>query len=167
MEIFQFDRGERIVESYGSHGLRATRVAAGTGQVGLTCLAVAPGGMIGTHPATGAQLFLVVSGQGWVAGPDGERVPIGAGWGVRWDAGAYNREAMPWPAASGAQYNRSMCPSGSRSMNATTWSCSSAATRTSRRHSSAGAPARRPAVRAPTPAPARPYCIKGRADRAR
>jgi hypothetical protein len=87
VEVFQFDRGERIVESYGSHGLRATRVAAGTGQVGLTCLAVAPGGIIGTHPATGAQLFLVVSGQGWVAGPDGERVPIGAGWGVRWDAG--------------------------------------------------------------------------------
>jgi quercetin dioxygenase-like cupin family protein len=87
VEIFQFDRGERTVESYASQGLRATRVAAGTGRVGLTCLAVEPGGMIGTHPATGAQLFLVVSGQGWVAGPDGERVPISAGWGVRWDAG--------------------------------------------------------------------------------
>jgi len=87
VEIFQFDRGERIVERYGSHGLRATRIAAGTGQVGLTCLAVTPGGIIGTHPATGAQLFLVVSGQGWVAGPDGERVPISAGWGVRWEAG--------------------------------------------------------------------------------
>ncbi len=82
MEIFQFDRGERIVESYGSRGLRATRVAAGTGRVGLTCLAVAPGGVIGTHPAGDAQLFLVIAGQGWAAGPDGERV-----WGVRWDAG--------------------------------------------------------------------------------
>jgi len=87
VEIFQFDRGERIVESYGSRGLRATRVAAGTGQVGLTCLAVAPGGVIGTHPATGAQLFLVIAGQGWAAGPDGERVPVSAGWGVRWDDG--------------------------------------------------------------------------------
>lgn len=38
MEIFQFDRGERIVQSYGSRGLSATRVAAGTGQVRLTCL---------------------------------------------------------------------------------------------------------------------------------
>jgi hypothetical protein len=34
VEIFQFDRGERIVESYGSRGLRATQVAWGTGQVG-------------------------------------------------------------------------------------------------------------------------------------
>lgn len=87
MEIFQFDRGERIVHSYGSRGLRATRVAAGTGQVRLTCLTVAPGGIIGTHPATGAQLFLVIAGHGWAAGPDGERVPISAGWGVRWDDG--------------------------------------------------------------------------------
>ena len=87
MEIFQFDRGERVIESYGSRGLRATRVAAGTGQVRLTCLTVAPGGIIGTHPATGAQLFLVIVGHGWAAGPDGERVPISAGWGVRWDAG--------------------------------------------------------------------------------
>ena len=87
MEIFQFDRGERIVQSYGSQGLSATRVAAGTGQVRLTCLTVAPGGLIGTHPATDAQLFLVIAGQGWAAGADGERVPISAGWGVRWDAG--------------------------------------------------------------------------------
>ena len=87
MEIFQFDRGERVVESYGSRGLRATRVAAGTGQVGLICLAVAPGGVIGSHRAGDAQLFLVIAGQGWAAGPDGERVPISAGWGVRWDAG--------------------------------------------------------------------------------
>jgi hypothetical protein len=65
VEIFQFDRGERIVESYGSRGLRATRVAAGTGQVRLTCLTVAPGGIIWTHPATDAQLFPVIAGRGW------------------------------------------------------------------------------------------------------
>jgi hypothetical protein len=87
VEIFQFDRGERIVDSYGSRGLHATRVAAGTGQVRLTCLTVALGGIIGTHPATDAQLFLVIAGYGWAAGPDGERVPISAGRGVRWDAG--------------------------------------------------------------------------------
>jgi hypothetical protein len=25
--------------------------------------------------------------EGWAAGPDGQRIPITAGWGVRWDAG--------------------------------------------------------------------------------
>jgi hypothetical protein len=87
VEIFQFDRGEKNVRSFGSEGFRATRVAAGEGRVSLTCLRVEPGGLIGTHPATGAQLFLVIDGAGWVAGPDGERVQIAAGWGVRWDAG--------------------------------------------------------------------------------
>ena len=87
MEIFRFDRAEKIVRSYDSEGLRATRVAAGQGQVHLTCLTVEPGGVIGTHPATGAQLFLVIAGEGWTAGPDGGRVPITTGCGVRWEAG--------------------------------------------------------------------------------
>jgi hypothetical protein len=85
MEIFRFDRGEKIIRNYGSEGLRATRIAAGNGQVRLTCLTVEPGGVIGTHPATDPRLFLVIAGEGWAAGPDGERVPISAGWGVRWD----------------------------------------------------------------------------------
>lgn len=87
MEIFRFDRGERLVHAHGSQGFRATRIASGQGQVRLTCLRVEPGGVIGTHPATGAQLFLVIAGEGWVAGPDGERMPIAAGWGARWAAG--------------------------------------------------------------------------------
>ena len=87
MEIFQYDRGEKIIRRYGSSGLRATRVAAGDGPVHLTCLTVGPGGVIGTHPATAPQLFLVVAGSGWVAGPDGKHVPITTGQGVRWEAG--------------------------------------------------------------------------------
>ena len=87
MEIFRFDRKEKRIGRYGSVGARATRIAAGTGEVNLTWLTVEPGGVIGTHPATGSQLFLVVAGDGWVAGPDGERVAICAGSGVRWDAG--------------------------------------------------------------------------------
>jgi hypothetical protein len=43
VEIFQFDRGEKIIRRYGSEGLRATRIAAGNGQVHLTCLTVEPG----------------------------------------------------------------------------------------------------------------------------
>jgi hypothetical protein len=87
VEIFQFDRGEKVIERYGSAGLRATRVAVGQGEIQLTCLALAPGGVIGTHPATGVQLFLVIAGDGWVAGPDGQQVPVSAGWGVRWEDG--------------------------------------------------------------------------------
>jgi hypothetical protein len=87
LEIFRFDRSEKSVSRYGSAGVRATRIAVGEGQVNLTCLTVGPSGVIGTHPATGSQLFLVIAGEGWVAGPDDERVATGAGSGVRWEAG--------------------------------------------------------------------------------
>jgi hypothetical protein len=80
VEIFQFDRGERLVRIHDSIGLHATRIAAGHGPVRLVCLRLDPGGVVGTHPAGAAQLFLVVAGDGWIAGPDGERVPITSGW---------------------------------------------------------------------------------------
>ncbi len=70
MEIFRFDRGEKIIRNFGSQGHPATRIARGDGRVHLTCLTVEPGGVIGTHPATEAQLFLVIAGEGWTAGPE-------------------------------------------------------------------------------------------------
>jgi quercetin dioxygenase-like cupin family protein len=87
VRVFRLDRQEKLIERHGSVGLVATRIAAGQGAVGVTCLAVEAGGVIGTHPATGDQLFIVIAGEGWVAGPDGARVPISAGSGVRWHAG--------------------------------------------------------------------------------
>jgi quercetin dioxygenase-like cupin family protein len=48
---------------------------------------VDPGGVVGRHPATVAQLFVVVRGAGWVSGGDGEREPITAGTAVLWDPG--------------------------------------------------------------------------------
>ena len=87
VEIFRFDRAERAISAHGSVGFTATRVASGDGSLTVTHLTVEPGGTIGTHPATSAQVFLVVSGSGWVAGPDGARVPVSAGDGVRWEAG--------------------------------------------------------------------------------
>jgi quercetin dioxygenase-like cupin family protein len=87
MEIFRFDRDERVIGAHGSIGLHATRIASGDGAVALTCLALQPGGTIGTHPTTGDQLFLVIAGSGWVAGDDGIRHPIHAGQGAHWAAG--------------------------------------------------------------------------------
>ncbi len=83
-------RGEKIIDRYGSEGFRATRVAAGGGKIHLTCLTLAPGGLIGTHPATEAQLFLVIAGQGWTAGQDGQRTPITAG-------STYSSQKIPSP----------------------------------------------------------------------
>ena len=87
MEIFRFDRDEHPISAHGSIGVHATRIASGDGDVTLACLAVLPGGTIGTHPTTGDQLFLVIAGSGWVAGDDGIRHPVQAGQGARWAAG--------------------------------------------------------------------------------
>ena len=42
---------------------------------------------IGRHPTRLWQLLAVVSGEGWVAGPDGHAVPLGPGEAVLWEPG--------------------------------------------------------------------------------
>lgn len=78
METFRFDRAEKVVDRFDSVGATATRVAAGEGPIHLTGLTIEPGGTIGSHPAPVSQLFLVITGEGWVAGPDGRRIPVAA-----------------------------------------------------------------------------------------
>lgn len=89
MHVFTFDRKEWRIPHFDSVDAFATLIVHGehSGEVRVTCLTVEPGGVIGTHPAVGGQVFLVVAGSGWVSGPDGERQPIQAGQGVRWDEG--------------------------------------------------------------------------------
>jgi quercetin dioxygenase-like cupin family protein len=42
---------------------------------------------IGRHPTQLWQLLAVVSGDGWVAGPDGHAIPLGPGEAVLWEPG--------------------------------------------------------------------------------
>ena len=42
---------------------------------------------MGRHTGRVAQAFVVVQGEGWVSGADGERRPVTAGTAVFWDAG--------------------------------------------------------------------------------
>jgi mannose-6-phosphate isomerase-like protein (cupin superfamily) len=87
VEVFTFDRAEREITDHGSIALHATRIAQFAEMARATCLAVAPGGVIGTHPAGSHQVLLIVSGSGWVAGSDGVRVPVTAGQAAYWVSG--------------------------------------------------------------------------------
>ena len=60
--------GEREVTAPGSVSARVRRLAAETHAV---VIEIAPGGVVGRHPAVVPQLFVVVSGSGWVSGADG------------------------------------------------------------------------------------------------
>ena len=87
MEVFIFDRSERQVTAYDSVGLHATGIAQFAERAKATCLTVAPGGVIGTHPAVSHQVLLIVAGSGWVAGSDGNRIPVVAGQAAYWAPG--------------------------------------------------------------------------------
>lgn len=76
--------GEREVTAPGSLSARVRRLAAGAHVV---VIEIAPGGIVGRHPAGAAQLFAVVGGAGWVSGGDGERSAIRAGEAVLWEPG--------------------------------------------------------------------------------
>ncbi len=57
------------------------------GDVQVGCMRLAPGGRVGAHQATTRQLFLVMSGEGWVRGPESERTPIAVGQAAFWEPG--------------------------------------------------------------------------------
>ena len=55
------------------------------------CMRLAPGGSVGYHQATVAQVFAVVEGRGWtVSGEERRRDPITAGEAVVWDEGEWH-----------------------------------------------------------------------------
>ena len=76
--------GEREVTAAGSVSARVRRLASETHAV---VIEIAPGGVVGRHPAVVPQLFVVVRGSGWVSGADGEREPIEPGQAVLWERG--------------------------------------------------------------------------------
>jgi quercetin dioxygenase-like cupin family protein len=87
VEVFTFDRAEHLVTGQGSIGLHATRIAQFAETARATCLTVAPGGVIGTHPAGSHQVLLIVAGSGWVAGSDGVRIAVTSGQAAYWEPG--------------------------------------------------------------------------------
>jgi len=76
--------GERPVTAPGSANAAVRRLGADAHAVVID---LGPGGIVGRHPAAGAQLFIVVLGTGWVSGGDGEREQIRAGEAVLWEPG--------------------------------------------------------------------------------
>lgn len=87
MKVFTFDRAEHQVTGHNGTGLLATRIAQFTDTTRATCLTVAPGGTIGTHPADSHQVLLIVAGSGWVSGNDGKRIAVTYGQAAYWEPG--------------------------------------------------------------------------------
>jgi hypothetical protein len=87
MRLFRFDPEiARSIDQYGSEGLKFAPVVGVDAHVHIGCMHLEAGGRVGRHPAPIPQLFLVVGGEGWVSGEDGERVPIQPGRAAYWEA---------------------------------------------------------------------------------
>ena len=70
------------ISEFESQRARAQPLADGDGKCHIYFVHLEAGGIIGPHPAGFDQLFLVASGSGWVAGPDGLRQSLIAGQGA-------------------------------------------------------------------------------------
>jgi quercetin dioxygenase-like cupin family protein len=96
VQRFRFDpeRGH-AVSAYDSRGVRAAPVQHDPALLVVTALDIGPNGEIGAHEAPVDQLFLVVGGEGWVAGPDGRSAAIHAGEAAFWRAGERHGAGSP------------------------------------------------------------------------
>ncbi len=91
MRIFRFDAsaGHRISQ-FGSVHLVMSPIQRGEGRFQFGCMHIGAGGLVGRHQTIGPQLFLVVSGEGWVSGEGVERRPVCTGQAAFWDDGEWH-----------------------------------------------------------------------------
>ncbi len=88
MQLIRFDQNHaHPIEHYQSIGASHAAIGHSTAETRLGCIYIEPGGILGAHPAGVDQFFLVVSGEGWISGEDGQRTAVSAGTGALWRAG--------------------------------------------------------------------------------
>lgn len=91
MRMFRFDAEvAHPITQYGSEGVAMGRGVRFEGDAKVGCFHVSPGGVIGYHEAFGAQLFMCVSGEGWVTGTDRRRAMIRPGLAAFWSNGEFH-----------------------------------------------------------------------------
>jgi quercetin dioxygenase-like cupin family protein len=91
MRIYRFDREVAYpITHYESANVAIGRVGRFDGTFQVGCFHVEPGGVVGFHQATVPQLFMVVSGAGWVRGEEAKRTSIYPGQAAFWAAGEWH-----------------------------------------------------------------------------
>lgn len=70
---------EHPITEFGGRGAHAAELASGSGEAHVYRLRFEPGGSIGRHVAGFDQVFVLLEGEGWVEGEDGQRRSVRAG----------------------------------------------------------------------------------------
>ena len=88
LKTLDFDAGRALpIAGFGSHDVTAVPLTLSDGEAHVVCIRLGAGGVLGRHPAPADQLFVVVEGEGWASGEEGERVPVAPGTALHWHAG--------------------------------------------------------------------------------
>jgi Cupin domain. len=88
MRIFSFDKGTgKEITAYHSQNAFFSKIMKHDKPIHVGCIFVEPDGIVGAHQAPIHQLFVVISGQGWVVGKEGKKVDIAAGQAAYWEPG--------------------------------------------------------------------------------
>ena len=84
----------RPIEAHGSRGFSVGAFGLGA-DTHLVAVALAPGGVIGPHPAIGRQLLVVLAGDAEVGGAEGTVSRIGPGEAAVWEPGEMHETRSP------------------------------------------------------------------------
>jgi quercetin dioxygenase-like cupin family protein len=88
MRVIEFSREQsQPIELFRSVSASSVHLGDGSGDAHIYCLYFGPGGEIGEHRAGFGQLLLVIEGEGWASGADGQRVALSAGRGAYFERG--------------------------------------------------------------------------------
>ncbi|MGZ9587161.1 cupin domain-containing protein [Paenibacillus marinisediminis] len=94
MKLFRFDEDAgKSITAYNSSNLIMSKILfneEGTLIYHVGCMHIGAGGSVGRHPASTDQLFLVVSGEGWVQAMENPPVPISSGYAAFWEQGEWH-----------------------------------------------------------------------------
>jgi quercetin dioxygenase-like cupin family protein len=80
------DLPHRPIEAHGSRGFSVGAFGL-SAEAHLVSVSLAPGGVIGRHPAVARQLLVVLDGEAEVSGADGPSRRLSAGQAAVWEAG--------------------------------------------------------------------------------
>jgi quercetin dioxygenase-like cupin family protein len=88
MKIIEFSPNlAQPIQMFNSVSTSSVHLGDGSGEVHIYCIYFESESQIGTHPTGYGQLFLVMNGEGWVAGSDGHRIQLKAGLGAFFEPG--------------------------------------------------------------------------------
>ncbi|AZU60239.1 cupin domain-containing protein [Neobacillus mesonae] len=88
MKFFHFGREvRREITAFNSINVGITPIVKKEAPSSVGCMYLDEESVVGMHPATVPQLFLVIEGEGWVQVEGGEKIKVSKGTAVFWEAG--------------------------------------------------------------------------------